>query len=181
MKKQNDSNVCFVSEKKILYIGKEYELIINKSKLLRKDGFCEFCKDKLVVNIPNKYEESERDVYKSAVLQIIRNWYIKEANEKLISKTQHYANLYNFSFKNVCAKEQKTMWGCCDFRNNIRYNWRIIMTNEELMNYLVVHELSHTIHKNHSSNFWKLVESIIPNYKILRKQLRSMGYVLRMI
>ncbi|MFC1659094.1 M48 family metallopeptidase [Pseudomonadota bacterium] len=188
VKKCNENRFCFVSEKKILYMGKEYEFIVNESKLLKKDGFCEFCEGKLIVNIPESVfrineglsRKSREDVYKSCILQTIRNWYVDEANEKLIKKSKYYAGLHDFPVNNICAKEQKSIWGCCDSRNNIRYNWRIIMTDENLINYLVVHELSHTVHKNHSKDFWRLVESIIPNHKDLRKQLRNMNYILRM-
>jgi predicted metal-dependent hydrolase len=176
VKKRNENRFCFISEKKFLYLGNEYELVVSPSKLLTSGGFCEFDGvNKLIINLPEKNAQKN-----DFVLKLIRDWYIEKSNNILAKKTEHYAKLHGFPIESVSAKEQKTMWGCCDSKNNIRYNWRIIMANEKLIDYLVVHELSHTIHKNHSKDFWNLVESILPEHKSLRKELKSMNYLLKM-
>ena len=68
----------------------------------------------------------------------------------ITSYSIHYTKLYE---------------GSCDSKNNIRYNWRIVMANNNVIDYLIAHELSHIIEKNHSKNFWNEVETILPNYK----------------
>jgi len=62
-------------------------------------------------------------------------------------------------------------WGSCSADNNICFSWRIILLPLELVDYIVVHELCHIVHKNHSNRFWKLVERVMPDYKQRDKAL----------
>lgn len=90
-------------------------------------------------------------------------------NKKLI----FWNNSYKFSWKNVSIKNTKTRWGSCSKNKNLNFNYRILFLPEELADYLIVHELCHLKEMNHSAKFWKIVEQTIPNYKNLRKELKS--------
>jgi len=79
----------------------------------------------------------------------------------------------------VRIKEQRTLWGSCSSRNNINLNFLLIMAPLKVIDYVIIHELVHTIHKNHSANFWNAVEAIMPNYKEAKHWLKENGYKLR--
>ena len=78
-------------------------------------------------------------------------------------------------FKLIVCVNEKNVIG----RNgNLLFNWRIVMAPSPVIDYIVVHEMSHLVHKNHSTAFWSLVENILPDYKERRKWLK--GYGVRM-
>ena len=73
------------------------------------------------------------------------------------------------------------MWGSCSSKNNINLNYLLVMAPMSVIDYVIVHELVHTIHRNHSANFWKSVESIMPDYKEQKQWLKLNGYRLRRV
>lgn len=71
-------------------------------------------------------------------------------------------------------RTMKTRWGVCNIKDNsVTLNSRLMEYDREKLDYVIIHELSHFIHFNHSSNFWKLVEKYCPNYKKIRKSLKE--------
>ena len=87
-------------------------------------------------------------------------------------KVKHYANIMGVSYNRITIRNQKTRWGSCSFDNNLNFNYNVITKNLDVIDYLVVHELTHTLIKNHSKIFWDKVKSVIGDYRILRKELR---------
>ena len=72
-------------------------------------------------------------------------------------------------------REQKTRWGSCSSKGNLNFNWRLIFAPEEVLDYIVVHELAHRREMNHSQAFYDIVESVLPEYKKEQKWLREHG------
>jgi predicted metal-dependent hydrolase len=72
----------------------------------------------------------------------------------------------------------KTRWGSCSFTNTISINWRLILLPEQCLEYVIIHELAHITEKNHSKNFWNIVEKYCPDYKTTRKTLQSHQLIL---
>jgi predicted metal-dependent hydrolase len=81
----------------------------------------------------------------------------------------------------VRIKNQKTMWGSCSSKNNINLNYLLLMAPKGVIDYVIVHELVHTIHRNHSTDFWDSVESIMPEFQEHKRWLKKNGYKLRRI
>lgn len=97
----------------------------------------------------------------------------KEAARRLISKKVEEFNLfYNYKINKISIRDQKTRWASCSRSANLNFNYKIIFLPEDLINYIVVHELCHLGEFNHSKNFWKLLEKKIPNYLVVRKKLK---------
>ncbi len=71
----------------------------------------------------------------------------------------------NTSALSVKINSAKTRWGSCSGKNSLNFSWKLIIADERAIDYVVVHELAHTIEHNHSKQFWKIVESYIPDYK----------------
>lgn len=104
----------------------------------------------------------------------------KEEARKIISeKIYSFAKSYNFKFLKLRLSTAKTRWGSCSTTGTISINWHLIFAPEEVLNYVLIHELCHTKHHNHSKYFWNEVEKIIPNYKENRKWLRENGDTLQ--
>lgn len=75
----------------------------------------------------------------------------------------------------IRIKSQKSCWGSCSSRGNLNFNWHLIMAPPEILDYVVVHELCHLNHMNHSNDFWQMVGQFIPDYKTKRKWLKENG------
>jgi len=99
--------------------------------------------------------------------------HIKKALKPIIeAKLLQFNSYYNFDYKRVTLRHQKTRWGSCSSKGNLNFNCKLFCLPQELIDYVVVHELCHLKEMNHSKEFWNLVEQTIPNYKELRKRLK---------
>lgn len=108
----------------------------------------------------------------------LEKWYRKEAAGVLFEKAAEFAGYLQVSFKELHIKDQKSRWGSCSSRGSLNFNWRILMAPEPVCDYVVIHELCHLKHMNHSPDFWQLVAAFCPNYKQYRKWLRENGGLL---
>ncbi len=71
--------------------------------------------------------------------------------------------------------DQRTLWGSCGASGRISLNWRLVLAPPEVLRYVVIHELAHLVHRNHSARFWNLVERQMPDFAIARRWLREHG------
>jgi len=101
------------------------------------------------------------------------------AKHDLTQKTALYARQMSLTYKCVKINSSKTRWGSCSGKKSINYSWRLIMADDDLIDYVVVHELAHTAVLNHSPAFWKLVENVFPDYLDRRRRLRELERKLR--
>lgn len=104
--------------------------------------------------------------------------YIKIARDIFTRKTEYYARIMGVSYERISIREQKTRWGSCSSQGNLNFNWRLIFAPENVLDYVVVHELAHRKEMNHSKAFYAIVESVLPDYRVSRKWLRDNGDVL---
>jgi predicted metal-dependent hydrolase len=107
--------------------------------------------------------------------QVFLRWYKERALEIISERVRQYSQQYNFTPKQVKISSAKTRWGSCSPNGTLNFTWRLVMAPLDVIDYVVVHELAHLRVKNHSSKFWKVVESIYPEYKKHRKWLRENG------
>lgn len=80
---------------------------------------------------------------------------------------------FGFSYKMIRVRNQKTRWGSCSRRGNLNFNYRILYLPPHLADYIVVHELCHLKEFHHGQKFWALVAQVFPNYREMRRELRS--------
>ena len=95
------------------------------------------------------------------------------ARKMLIDRLIKISKKIGLSFNKVSIRNQKTRWGSCSFANNISLNIKLINLPEKLIDYVIYHELVHTVEKNHSSNFWNLLNHYLPESKKLNKELNN--------
>ena len=119
------------------------------------------------------------NVNRERISLALKSWYKKRFIEVALPRLSYFSDKYKLKVNQVRVKEQKTLWGSCSSKNNINLNYLLIMAPMKVIDYVIVHELVHTIHKNHSAKFWQKVETIMPNYKDARNWLKENGYRLR--
>lgn len=97
----------------------------------------------------------------------------QETEEYIFPRALKIAETYGISFNQLTTKKLTGRWGSCDSLNNITINCFLVQLEDELIDYVLVHELSHTQHMNHSTDFWLCVASIMPDYKVRKKRLKE--------
>ena len=105
----------------------------------------------------------------------LEKWYRREAAAIFEEKAEEFAKRLHVSFEDIRIKDQKSRWGSCSSKRNMNFNWRLLMAPEPVCDYVIIHELCHLVHMNHSADFWNLVESICPDYRQYKKWLREKG------
>jgi hypothetical protein len=93
----------------------------------------------------------------------------------LPQKTAYYAEIIGVNYGKITIRHQKTRWGSCSSKGNINYNCLLMLTPNEIQDYVVVHELCHRLQMNHSQKFWAEVEKVLPDYRQRRKWLKDNG------
>jgi predicted metal-dependent hydrolase len=96
----------------------------------------------------------------------------KKAREILPKKTAHYASLMNIDYGRITITSAKGRFGSCSSTGNIAYSYRLMLYPEEAIDYVVVHELAHRREMNHSSAFYKIVASVLPDFKSRKALLK---------
>ncbi|PUU93094.1 MAG: putative metal-dependent hydrolase [Halanaerobium sp.] len=163
----------FISGETFLYLGKEFklklaaEVDLNDIKVILEQ-------DRMVVNYPAELEENKQK-RKMAVRKRLISWYRSQAKIKINELINIHKNNLAVEPNKIVIKKQKKRWGSCSSKKNLNFNWKIIMAPIFVIEYLVVHELVHLIHPNHSKKFWQTVAEIIPDYEEKKEWLRING------
>jgi predicted metal-dependent hydrolase len=113
--------------------------------------------------------ENERKLIQDKIQNIDK----ASAGKKLIGRLEHLAKKHGFHYNKVSTRNQRTRWGSCSLKNNISLNLKLVLLPEELIDYVLLHELVHTRVHDHSKKFWDLLDRYIGNSKALAKRLRT--------
>ena len=97
----------------------------------------------------------------------------QQALKVIPARAAYYAPLIGVTYGRITIRNQTSRWGSCSSKGNLNFNYRLFYLPEELLDYVVVHELAHRLHMNHSKDFWQEVERYFPDYKECRKQLKE--------
>ncbi|MFW6026541.1 MAG: M48 family metallopeptidase, partial [Candidatus Woesearchaeota archaeon] len=115
--------------------------------------------------------ENRREKIKENII----SWYRERADKKIKERVNKYKDKIGIEPNNVKVKKQKKRWGSCSSKGNLNFNWKLIMAPMSIVNYIVVHELTHLKYSNYSQDFWQLIETIIPDYEERQEWLRING------
>ena len=114
---------------------------------------------RVVVDTQNKSIKSGRDLRKE---EEQARWYRHYARAVLRERTRELSVLHRISFNRLFIRSQATKWGSCSTRRNVSLNWRLILAPDYVINYVILHELAHTLVLNHTHRFWVLLKSLCP-------------------
>ena len=153
-------------DNKAILLGKYYNLIINKShedKIFRDNS-------NIIIN--------SKDLNRKYINELLISWYKNMALDIVGKRVMDISNNIYIRPSKIIIKDQKSLWGSCNSRREIRLNWRLVLMPQFVMDYIIIHELCHIKQMNHSKEFWKLVESHCPNYKESKYWLKENGAML---
>ena len=112
-------------------------------------------------------------------IQALEKRYRDAAKEYIPKRAAYYHQFTGGHYKKITIRDQKTRWGSCSGTGNLSFNFRLMLAPPRVLDYVVVHELCHLTHMNHSKDFWNMVERILPDYKEQRKWLKENGHTLQ--
>ena len=128
-------------------------------------------------------EKKQRDLQQKTALPECtpeeEEFYRKQAARVLAKRTAYFAERMGISYGKITIRGQKTRWGSCSAKGNLNFNWRIVLAPEPVTDYVVIHELAHRIHMNHSAAFYQTIEAIMPDYRRQEQWLKENGDSLR--
>lgn len=154
---------------KVLWKSYELKVVINsdifKAEVKLSDKF---------ILVEAKTEDKE------IIASAIDTFYKREARKIIKDRVKIYQKHFKVKPKDITFKNEKSRWGSCTSDRVINFNYRIIMAPLNIVDYLVVHEMCHLAHMNHSKSFWTLVGSILPDYKESREWLKYNGFTLNL-
>lgn len=164
-------NKDFVNGESFLYLGRNYSLQLNVNTTLKKP-VVKLYQGKFMVNTPTWDEE--------VIKKAMESWYRSKAREQIEKRLKFYQPKVGVKPAQVMIKDQKKRWGSCSSKGNLNFNWRLVMAPSPVLDYIIVHELCHLVHLNHSREFWNLVSAILPDYENRKDWLRKNGVRLKL-
>ena len=117
-------------------------------------------------------QQKEKLVYSAEEIRA----YMEKLRPVLSHRAAYFAELLGVNYGRITIRDQKTRWGSCSARGNLNFNWRLALLPDELLDYVVVHELAHRLEMNHSERFWAQVGRVLPDYKERRKRLKEFRF-----
>ncbi len=156
---------AFTEGEEFLYLGESY--ILEFSDILKS-----------TVELHGKLYIAPK--HSHHVQKVLYSWYKKEALQVITDRVEQYSAATGLQVKAIRLSNAKQRWGSCSPKGYVNFSWRLIMAPLEIIDYVVVHELVHLKHHDHSKAFWHKVESIIPDYKSRRKWLKENSHNLTM-
>ena len=167
MKERLMKNSKILKGESYLFCGKEYKTVyVDKQKEVDING------DTFV--IPTK-DSMEKEIY------CIKKWYIGTTKQILQMRVNYFANLMQVNYDSIGIDNSKNKWGSCAKSGTIKFNLRLSMLPHKVIDYIIIHELSHLIEFNHSKTFYEIVGGIMPDWKVQRNKLKEYGYLLQLL
>ena len=124
------------------------------------------------VSYPSSLTAHNQKVQEAVRYGIIETLRI-EAKEYLPDRIKTLAEKFGFRYNKLYFKNQKTLWGSCSSKNNININVHVMRLPQYLLDYILIHELAHTVQKNHGKDFWNLVDQCVGSGKLLARELKG--------
>lgn len=139
-----------------------YDKLVNQTKIkLKDDEFLYFGKIQ------------KKELYNLNDEKSLDKFYKSQANEYINFLVDKFSKIMELFPSNVSFRKNKRTWGSCNFKNELKFNFLLIKYPLEIIEYVVIHELSHIKHKNHSKDFWSLVKIYCPDYKQREKFFKT--------
>lgn len=153
----------FVEGESLMYLGKNYKLNIVDEPI---EG----------VVFDNKFLISKAN--QEHAQKLFKAWYTKSANEIIMPKAKAIASQLGVKYNKINILDIKYRWGSCTPKDNIHFNWRLIKAPITVIEYIIVHELTHLLEPNHTQEFWNRVAAKLPDYEKAKQWLMENGHEL---
>ncbi len=159
-----EKNRSIIQLRSVLYIGEEYEIKqidgIKKPEMSNKQLY-----------IPTIENEKKRKTY-------LKQWLSDQTKAIVEDRVKYFSNLMQLDYAAIKLIKSINKWGTCSSESVLAFNYKLCMLPPKLIDYIMIHELAHLVEFNHSKKFYKIIESVMPNWAGYRKQLKNYSYLL---
>lgn len=145
--KKYQKRLVFWMKKKIGVYTKDEELIYNPP------------------DVPQFKTTDEKEKWDKKFFEKTEQFLKSTATQYIIKRTEQIAAKMKLSYNKISLKQQKTRWGSCSSKKNLNFNWKLVHFKTAIIDYVIIHELAHLKHMDHSKSFWELVEKYDPEYR----------------
>lgn len=153
-----------------IFKTKFHSVFIDSNSEIKNTFLKENKSIKIYISDENEIQSIENQNY---IRNIIEKILRIEAKSYLPKRVDELAKKHNFTYQKLTIKNNKTRWGSCSYNNNINLSLHLMRVREELLDYVILHELVHTKVKNHSKEFWTTLNRHCPNSKNLDRELKN--------
>ena len=157
------------------YLGEECLVQMRKGK---KNMFS-YENGAIIIQTPfydaliDNYEAEENKSYIEKLQTELKKWYKNQASTYIAERVEYYKPIIGVTVNSVSIKSRKTQWGSCDSNGDITFSWRLVMARPDAIDYVVIHELCHRKHMDHSNAFWNEVQKYMPDFKKQKQWLEE--------
>ena len=156
-----------------IQIDREGQVIVRTPYGITKRQVEEFLDEKKDWLLQTRQRVEKRKTEQIPISEEVRREGIERAKRIFPERTAYFEKRMGVDYGRITIREQKTRWGSCSSKGNLNFNWKLVLLDPELQDYVVVHELAHRREMNHSVAFWKVVEAELPDYRERRRRLKE--------
>ncbi len=164
----------FVSGESLPYLGRPAKLVLEAKPVAEVSvtltGW------RFHVGVPEALQGKQR---REAIVEAFKGWYTHHAYEPIANSVAKWSQAMGLKPSRLLIRDQRQRWASCARDGALRFNWRVVLMDPAVIDYIVVHELAHIAVPNHSPRFWQRVAKFIPDFNARRAQLRQAGHLFR--
>lgn len=164
---ETDYSFPYLGEERLVEMrqGKKTQISYENGKIIIKTPYYEV--------LQADYEAPENAVAIEKLKNDLKKWYKKQAFAYINKRVEYYQSIVGVTVNSVSIKSRKSQWGSCDSNGDLTFSWRLVMARPEAIDYVVVHELCHRKHMDHSREFWNEVQKYMPGFKKQKQWLEE--------
>lgn len=148
--------------------GEIFYFLGNPCKLTFPESAQSFFNPVTGFSISARYRESARQMFIA--------WYVKQANSIIPARVSFFSEKSQFRYNRIRITDAEKRWGSCSPERNLSFSWKLVLAPVEVIDYVVVHELSHIREMNHSKAYWNTVRLILPGFEEQKRWLKENGH-----
>lgn len=164
---ETDYSFPYLGEERLVEMqhGKKTQISYEDGTIVIKTPYCEVLQE--------DYDALENKVAIEKLQNDLKKWYKKQAFAYITKRVEYYKDIIGVTVNSVSIKSRKSQWGSCDSNGDITFSWRLVMARPEAIDYVVIHELCHRKHMDHSREFWNEVQKYMPDFKKQKQWLEE--------
>lgn len=143
------------------FFGKDYPLLVDYLPYINHCRL-KFIDDAFRAVVPESHSNVRQ---KKELKELMLKLYLEHGKKIINEKVFNYAKVLGVTYNRITLKKVSSIWGSCSRQNNLNFNRKLVMAPHPVVDYVVIHEVCHLVHRHHRKDFWSLVKSLCPNYK----------------
>ncbi len=145
-----------------LFLGRSFPLVYKPTPYITKARIS-FDEKSFILTVPKTFTIKKSQ---TTAKKLLLDWYLKYGQKHLFERASFYSQQLNVEFNRLVLKKVSSIWGSCSSKNNLNFNRKLVMAPPEVIDYVVIHEVCHLVHRHHRRTFWQLVKTLDPEYHL---------------